>query len=283
VLLTACGNNSKSTARNAASASTRGSGPVKVLYAGALVDLMEKHIGPGFDKATGYTFAGTAGGAQELANQIKGKVTQADVFVSASPAINTTLEGPANGRWLSWYATLGTSDLVLGYSPRSRFAKALASKPWYEVVTEPGFRLGLTDPKLNPQGALADQAITETAAAQHLPALRRLIAPANVFPEETVVGRLQAGQLDAAFFYTTQTKAAAIPTAPLTGLHTKATFTVTVLNHAPDRDGAEAFVGYLLGPAGRALMAKDGLTLITPTRVTGTGVPPSVSRVIAEQ
>ena len=202
------------------------------------------------------------------------------MFVSASPAINATLEGPANGSWVSWYVTFGISDLVLGYNPHSRFTSALASMPWYEVVTDPGFRLGLTDPKLNPQGALADQAITQTAAAQHLPALERLITPANVFPEETVVGRLQAGQLDAAFFYTTQTKAAGIPTAPLTGLHIKATFTVAVLNNAPDKAGAEAFVDYLLGPAGKALMANGGIKL-TPTTVTGSGVPASVSKVIS--
>ena len=44
------------------------------------------------------------------------------MFVSASPAVNATLEGAANGNWVSWYATFATTPLVLGYNPTSKFA-----------------------------------------------------------------------------------------------------------------------------------------------------------------
>ena len=33
----------------------------------------------------------------------------------------TTLEGTANGDWVSWYAAFATSPLVLGYYPKSNF------------------------------------------------------------------------------------------------------------------------------------------------------------------
>ncbi|MGH3851035.1 MAG: substrate-binding domain-containing protein, partial [Pseudonocardiaceae bacterium] len=129
------------------SAAARGSGPVSVLYAGSLVNLMEHDLGPKFDAATGYTFQGQGAGSTALANQIKGKVKQADVFVSASTKADTALEGQANGSWVSWYATFASAPLVLGYNPKSSFAADLASKPWQQVITEPGFRLGRTDPK----------------------------------------------------------------------------------------------------------------------------------------
>jgi len=48
------------------SAPPRGSGPVNVLYAGSLVDLMEKQIGPAFKAARGYRFNGFYGGSTAL-------------------------------------------------------------------------------------------------------------------------------------------------------------------------------------------------------------------------
>ena len=54
----------------------RGSGPVDVLYAGSLVNLMTKQIGPAFNTATGYTFTGFSGDSGSLATEIKGKVQQ---------------------------------------------------------------------------------------------------------------------------------------------------------------------------------------------------------------
>jgi len=59
-----------------------------------------------------------------------------------------------------------------------------------------------------------------------------------VFPEETLVGRLQAGQLDArAFFYANEAKEAGIPTVTLGAIQLAATYTVTVLDKAPPRLG----------------------------------------------
>src|SRR5271169_4606088 len=95
-----CAANSNSPAVTPAKAS----GPVDVLYAGSLLDLMQRQIGPAFARATGYTVSGFSAGSTALASEIKGGTQQGDVFISASPAVNTTLEGSANGNWVSWYA-----------------------------------------------------------------------------------------------------------------------------------------------------------------------------------
>lgn len=267
---------------NSGASGTSGSGPVNVLYAGSLVGLMQNQIGPGFRSATGYTVTGFAAGSSALATQITGKVHAGDVFISASPTVNASLEGSANGNWASWYAAYSSSALVLGYNPKSKFAADLRSEPWYQVVTEPGFRLGLTDPATDPKGALSARALTDTASKQNLPALATLAGDkSDVFPEETLVGRLQAGQLDAGFFYTSEAVAAKIPTVPLTGETLHAVYTVTILNRAPHEKGAEAFVKYLLGPAGRAALTKDGFTLVRPPTVTGSGVPGGLKSVLS--
>ena len=254
----------------AAAGRHRGGGPVDVLYAGSLVDLMEHAVGPAFDGATGYTFSGYAGGSDALAAEIRGRTQLADVFVSASPKVNATLEGPTNGHWVSWYAAFATSPLVLGYNPRSAFAARLRSRPWYEVVTAPGFLLGRTDPATDPKGALAVEALEGAAAAHRLPALRTAAAgTAGVFPEETLVGRLQSGQLDAGFFYAAEAAAAGIPTVPLTGVRLGATYTVTALDRAPHAKAARAFLAYLLGRQGRTVLLRHGLSPVAPPAVAG--------------
>jgi molybdate/tungstate transport system substrate-binding protein len=258
-----------------------GGGQVDVLYAGSLVSLMQNQLGPAVKDATGHSVTGFSGGSTALATQIKGKVHAADVFISASPDVNASLQGSANGNWESWYATFATSELVLGYNPKSKFAAELKSKPWYQVVTERGFRLGSTDPATDPKGTLAQQALTDTAARQHDAALTRLAGnKSTVYPEETLVGRLQSGQLDAGFFYTSEASAAKIPTVPLTGEDLKATYTVTILNRAPHDEAARDFVAYLLGAKGRKLLERDGFTLVNPPQVTGSGVPKSLRAVL---
>jgi molybdate/tungstate transport system substrate-binding protein len=260
----------------------RGSGSVEVLYAGSLVDLMEQQIDPAFDKATGYSVAGYPAGSKDLASEIKGKVLRGDVFISASPSVNDTLEGSANGNWVSWYLEFASSPLVIGYNPHSAFAAALRTKPWYQVLADKGILIGRTDPATDPKGRLSVDALDDAAATHHEPALAALAGDsADVFPEETLVGRLQSGQLDVGFFYSSEAKAAGIPTVALSGLNLRATYTVTVINHAPDPAGAQAFVEFLLGPGGRAALSQDAFDLVVPPQLSGSGLPKAIEAAIS--
>lgn len=245
-------------------------GKVAVLYAGSLVNLMEHQIGPAFDRASGDHFQGYAGGSVALAHQIRGHLIRADVFISAVPSVNASLMGTAHGDWVRWYASFAAAPLVIGYNPKSRFAAALKTQPWYRVLGEPGFRLGRTDPKLDPKGALTIQLVQRAAALYHRPQLvRQLLGaaenPAQVFPEQNLVGRLQAGQLDAGFFYANEAVQAHIPFVSLPpALRLSALYTLTVVRGAPDPAGAAAFARYLLGPAARAFFRQDGLQVVPP-------------------
>ena len=242
-------------------------GPVNVLYAGSLVNLMEHDIGPAFNKATGYTFQGFAGGSGLLANQIKGKLRHGDVFISASPKVNASLKGSANGDWLSWYIGFAQSPLVIGYNPNSRFAAEFKSRPWHEVLMEPGIRIGRTDPKLDPKGALTLELMKNAETRYNMPGLSQKILgapdnPAQVLPEETLVGRLQSGQLDVGFFYSTETSDVKIPAIALPAdITPKASYTVTILHNAANPSGAEQFLTFLLGPDGQNLMKEHGLAV----------------------
>ncbi len=247
---------------------------VSVMYAGSLVNLMEHGIGPAFDQASGDVFRGYGGGSNGLANQIKGKLRRGDVFISANSKVNETLMGGTNGDWLDWYVTFARSPLVIGYSPSSKYAAELKTKPWYEVLREPGIKIGRTDAKLDPKGALTVQLLDKAEQVYHQPGLAQAVLgapdnPEQVRPEENLVGRLQSGQIDVGFFYSTETADLNIPSIPLPPeVALTAAYTVTILRDAADPAAAAKFVDFLLSAPGQAVMKQHGLDVVPPT-VTG--------------
>jgi len=264
-------------------------GTVNVLYAGSLVNLMEHGVGPAFDKATGDNFQGYAAGSVGIANQIKGKLRKGDVFISANPKVNAGLMGAANGDWVKWYISFAESPLVIGYNASSKFAADFKTKPWYQVLLEPGIKIGRTDAKLDPKGALTLALMKQAETFYKSPGLAQKVLgapdnPAQVLPEETLVGRLQSGQLDVGFFYSTETSDAKIPMLSLPPqIAPKAIYTVTILRDAPNADGADQFVAFLLGPGGRDLLKQHGLTLQQMSVSGDAGAVPQGIKAIADK
>jgi molybdate/tungstate transport system substrate-binding protein len=190
---------------------------------------------------------------------------------------------------------------VIGYNPSSKFAADLqaasnGSKPWYQVLEEPGLRLGRTDPALDPKGVrtiivmkLAQQYYHQSDLSQKiLGATENVI---QIFPEEELVSRLGSGQLDAAFFYLNEVKEQNLPyitlpdqvnlsvpsmnstyaqatyTDPKTGKTTKGAatvYTITIPSTSKNMPGAIAFVSFLLSSQGGSILTGDGMTLVTP-------------------
>jgi molybdate/tungstate transport system substrate-binding protein len=268
LVLSACGKSSKRPSAH--------DEQVSVIYAGSLADLMENDIGPAFHDTSGYGFQGYGGGSGEDAKEIKGNVRQADVFLSASTEADAQLEGPENGSWVSWYSTFATTPLVLGYDPDSEFGQELAKgRPWYEVLAQPGISVGRTDPKLDPKGVLTVKAVESASGKLEDAALLKALASFPVFPETALVGRLQSGQLDAGFFYAIEANVAHIHTISLAPVSETAAYTVTILNHASQQAGAEAFVRYLLQTSRTGKLTSNGLTPLPPKLTGDAGAVPS--------
>ena len=96
------------------------------------------------------------------------------------------------------------------------------------------------------------------------------------------MGRLQSGQLDVGFFYSTETADAKIPALALPpDVALKAVYTVTILHNAPNADGAGKFVAFLLGRDGQSVMKEHGLGVQKLT-LTGDadGVPKDVQALL---
>ena len=316
LLLSACGSTTSGSPTPTPTPAPKGT--VSVAYAASLSNIFENVVKPAFDQSTGYTYQGEAKGSSALVNEIKGKLSFPDVFVSANPKLNAQLMGTANGNYASWYMDFARTEMVIGYNSNSKFAAdfqaaANGTKQWYQVLEEPGLRLGRTDPLLDPKGVNTIYTLELAAAYYNQPGLEKKILGSNentsqIFPEEELVTRLGAGQLDAGFFYINEVKGPNIPyislpdqvnlgnptmasqyatatwTNPKTNVVSKGApivYTVTVLNTAKNKAGGIAFANFLLSSQGQALLQGQGV-LTTPLTAGGdaTTIPQQLKQYI---
>lgn len=257
-------------------------GSVSVLYAGSLATVMEDGVGPAFSKATGYEYKGEAHGSLGAARFIRDRLRTPDVFISADPSVNeSVLMGRENGDLVTWFVTLASSQLVLAYNPKSRFAAGFEAAsagrtPWYEVLEKPGLRFGRGDPAIDPKGYRTLFLFDLAGKHYQRPDIPGLLGepqnPAQVLPEVSLLARITSGQFDAGIFYKHEIVAHKLPfvsfppeinlgdsrfadsyaqatyTTP-TGENVSGApilFTITIPKAVQNQEAAEAFVRFLL-------------------------------------
>jgi len=188
----------------------------------------------------------------------------------------------------------------------------------FTLMQQPGFKLGRTDPNTDPQGRAFIYMLQLAQMKYHLPkdtVTKILGGPMSsaqspqIFEEAALDARLQAGQVDAASAYLSQAKQlhlhyitlppdinlgdasfadnyakASITITDSNGQETKTgsplTIDITTISGAKDAAAGNAFVAYVLSPAGRALYQNQGgYTLLKPT-LTGpaSAVPASIRK-----
>lgn len=313
VLVAGCGSSTTSALGTTASSK----GTANVAYAGSLTNLNEKVVGPAFTKATGDPYLGRGAGSKALSQEIASGEIAPNVFESVGGKPIEALEP----KFTSWYVSFAASPIVVAYNPSSKYAsqfKAIASgsKPITDLFTlmeQPGFKLGRTDPNLDPQGGAFILMLMLAQKQYHLPAdtVTKIIqgAPASansptIFDETALEPRLQAGQLDAASAYLPQAIQLHLPyiTLPasinqgdpaLKAQYATVSFklasgevaqgkplviSITTIGKK-DQAAADAFVAYVLSPAGLALHKQGGYILLPP-KLTGnmSAVPAAVRK-----
>ena len=188
----------------------------------------------------------------------------------------------------------------------------------FTLMEKPGFQLGRTDPNTDPQGRAFIFMLQLAQMKYHLPAdtvtkiLGGPLASAKstqIFEEAALDSRLQAGQVDAASAYLSQAKQlhlhyitlppdinlgdaafkdnyakASITITDSKGKETKMgsplTIDITTISGAKDSAAANAFVAYVLSPAGRALYENQGGYTLLPPKLKGpaSAVPASIRK-----
>ena len=69
------------------------------------------------------------------------------------PLLMYTTQDPATGKpYATWSIRFASNRLAVAYSPRSKFADQVSSENWYEILAQPGVRVGISDPRFDPAG-----------------------------------------------------------------------------------------------------------------------------------
>jgi molybdate/tungstate transport system substrate-binding protein len=185
--------------------------PLDVAYAGSMGSMMEGPIKSAAAQTLKIDFHGRAQGSSALAQLIVGGSIRPDVFISVTPSPMLTVLRAGKATIAQ---PIARTEMVIAYSPRSRFAAKLQAAAegkvrWWEALQEPGLRFGRTDPVTDPQGRniiftmlLAATLYKQSGLADKI--LGPVINQQQIFTEPTVQARLQSGELDAASAYKTQ-------------------------------------------------------------------------------
>ncbi|MDE1162557.1 MAG: extracellular solute-binding protein [Acidobacteriaceae bacterium] len=223
------------------------------------------------------------GGADAVAHEILTGTLRPDLFVpvTATPMLTLLQAG------LAIAATpIARSELVLTYSPKSRFVEQLAQAAsgklaWWEVLQQPGLKIGRGNPAADPGARCILFAMMLAEKKYKLPGLaQRLLGPAlnpaQVMPNVGVL--LKSGELDVSASYKVSAIAAGMPYIPLAPeinlshadvraanpevqleIEGKSLrpdpiiFYAAVLKAAPHPAAAEAFFRWLVTPAAQAI------------------------------
>jgi molybdate/tungstate transport system substrate-binding protein len=261
---------------------------LQVAFAGSMGSMMDGGVKPAIAKSLGAELQGRAQGSTALANLIIAGSIRPDVFISVTPEpMRTVLKAGKAQKAIP----IARTEMVIAYSPKSQFASDLAkvnqtgAKPWWQILETPGFRFGRTDPTTDPQGQNILFTLQLAATFYHQADLVEKIAgpqinTQQIFQEPEVMGRLQAGQLDASSAYKTQPGSLDLPyvslpkeinlgdasledeyrhaTITLNGktLHpAPLVFYVAVLNDAPQPTLANRFIAWLQTPEAREIFS----------------------------
>jgi len=174
---------------------------ITALHAGVFNNFVPLGLKPAVKQDFNITLNDVGGNSVKLANSIKSGSLTGDLFMSADASVNQTLEGPANGNWVDWFTVFARNQVVLAYDPHSRFAADFQTKPWYQVLQEPGIKLGRYDPNLDPLGYYTLFVAQLAEKYYAIPGLKQQILGADNNPNQIITANFPDGVSDAAFYY----------------------------------------------------------------------------------
>lgn len=241
-------------------------GTVSVMYAGSLIRVMEGPLAASFHAHTGLQFSGEAKGSKAIAQLIRAGLRTPDVFVSADPKL---IDGIAP------YVIFGSARMVIAYSEKSpRHAlfeeAALGRRSILDVLADPSVRVGRTDPQLDPKGERTLTTLTLLGRHYQDPSqAQRVLEKSEMFPEEDLAVRVESGEVDAGFFYSTEIPGRGLRAVELpadANLSSEITYAIAQLPDATHPKEAAAFVDFILNGDGKRILEQAGVQFLAHPR-----------------
>lgn len=249
-----------------------------------------------------YDIQREAGGSTKMARMISELGKPADIMASADFKV---IDKNLIPKFAAWNIRFATNQLVLCYTDQSRFATEVNGQNWYEILGRKDVVWGHSDPNLDPCGyralmvlQLAEKFYRKAGLYDQLIANR---PKENIRPKSVeLVSLLKTGNMDYAWEYLsvavqhglkyiqlddhinlgnykhdTFYKQAKVkvtgkkPNTWTTRTGKSCTYGITLINAAPNKEGAIMFLEYLLNPDGGLKVLKEmGQPPFVPCRVS---------------
>lgn len=273
---------------------------IHVLHAGSLSIPFKQMAQAFMEKNPGVKVLLEGHGSRTCARQITDLHRLVDVMASADSAVIRNLLMPDHAGFCIDFTT---NEMVIMYSPKSKFADTITRDNWYDILLRPGVQYGHSDPNADPCGYRS--VLTWQLAEKHYgkeglyQQLTEKMPKKNIRPKETdLIALLEAGELDYIFIYRSvaeqhhsefvslpeeiNLKSAAhaefykTAMVKITGKKpgewlekrgAPMVYGITQPNNAPNPEGGTAFIDFILSEAGRAVMKQNGQPEIVPPRV----------------
>ncbi|GAB6038025.1 tungstate ABC transporter substrate-binding protein WtpA [Fundidesulfovibrio butyratiphilus] len=295
------------------------SGKLVIFHAGSLsvpFAAMEKDFEAKYPKVD---IQREAGGSTKMARLISEVGKPADIMASADYVV---IDKNLIPKFASWNARFASNQMVLCYTDKSKFAKEINQDNWYEILQRKGVVWGHADPNVDPCGYRSLMVMQLAQLYYKKPGLYdKLLANRpmeNVRPKSVeLVSLLESGNMDYAWEYLSvavqhnlkyvalnnhlnlsdyamdpfyaQAKVSVSGTKPgetIERVGSSITYGVTMLNNAPNKEAAEAFLQYLFDPKGGLAVLKSMgqppiIPVIVPTEQMRASMPAALQPYVA--
>jgi molybdate/tungstate transport system substrate-binding protein len=289
------------------------SGTLTIFHAGSLSVPMKEMAAAFTALHPGVTFQMESAGSRDCARKISDLGKACDVMASADYLVIDQLLIPEHAAWNVKFAT---NELSIVYHQASRRSQEISAANWTEILLDPQVAFGRADPNADPCGyrsvlcmKLAEQHLAQAGLAESLLAKDTQ----HIRPKEVdLLALLESNTIDYLFLYRSVAhqhglKYLILPdevnlkspafseryasvSVELSGKTPGSTivqrgepmvYGVTIPKNASNPAAAEAFVAFLLGPQGRAIMEAQGQPSAVPSPTSSFAALPEVLKPFA--
>jgi molybdate/tungstate transport system substrate-binding protein len=252
--------------------------PITVFAAASLARPL-RVLADSFQRHSRVTTRAELGGSLEQAR----KITELGRIPDALMLVDDEVLSGLMPTYLDWYVRFATNRVVVAYSRRSRYADAITTENWYQVLSRRDVTVGRADPAIAPAGRHALSILRRAETYYRVPGLAdRLIGRASlryVRPNATeLAALLETGEVDYILDYESVARQYGFRFVTLPeDLAIAILYGISVPRQATHFQEGVEFVQFVLSDEGKQILRAAKVNVLSMPVAIGSAVPPEIS------